>query len=352
MERIFRKDDEKLFFRKWQEYIDDNVVSYEYLPVCLDYKIYCSMKLHSDESFVVIQNNKSVAICFLPIEKDDNCYGITLSGGYTVSPLAISEKIEKEVYLYIDDIAEQNSVGVIKFHLSPLIMEYRNKFNSLLKYGYIDSSSTNGILELNKDKRALWSALSKGHKADIKKVLRNNDFELVTIDSSNANYDIHEIYRELHHKCAGRVTRVKESFDKQFAMLKDDNASMFGLRYREKYIGFSYFLHHAKTVVYASGSDDPDYDKFPIYHTLIWIAMNYYQQRGFVFMELGQPCGYRSVNGFDDYLDQKQINISHFKRGLGSKMVPLFRGIKYFDKNQALKDLEEFKGRTLKPLKY
>lgn len=47
------------------------------------------------------------------------------------------------------------------------------------------------------------------------------------------------------------------------------------------------------------------------------------------------------VNGFDDYLDKKQVNISHFKRGMGTTMVPLFRGIKYYDNSLLIEDIEK-----------
>jgi hypothetical protein len=133
-------------------------------------------------------------------------------------------------------------------------------------------------------------------------------------------------------------------------MLKNDQASLFGLKYKDKFIGFNYFFHYQKTVVYMSGADDPEYEnsKIPIYHTILWSSFLYYKERGFDFMQFSQPCGFNKVDGFDDYLDQKQINISHFKRGMGTEMRTLFRGIKYYDKELLEKDLKEFKEKVLR----
>ncbi len=350
MDLIFRKDNEKLFLQRWQEYIDNNLASHVYLTIQFKYTPYDYENLYADFSFVAVQNNKPVAICLLPIENINNCNTITSAGEYLPSPLAINEKIEGKIYQYIEEIARQNNVKVVKFYLDSLLMEYKNKVNDLLKYDYIDSSSTNGILDLNKDIEELWSNLRKGHKWLIRKIQKDNNVKIIKIDRTNADYDVHESYRELHHKCSGRMTRSKETFDEQFEMLKNDFASLFGLRYKDKHIGFCYLFHYKKIVTYASASDDPDYDQYPISHAIIWEAIKYYKERSFDFMRFTRPYGYSMVSGFNNYQDQKQINISLFKRGFGARMVPLFRGIKYFDRNMFIEDLEQFKNKTLEVL--
>jgi hypothetical protein len=177
--------------------------------------------------------------------------------------------------------------------------------------------------------------------------MKSEDFEIIIIDQNSADYELHELYRAMHAKCAGGVTRVKETFDKQFEMLENDFASLIGLKYKDKFIGFNYFFHFQKTVIYASGADDPEYEnsKIPIYHVILWNAIKYYKQREFDFIEFSQPCGYNKINGFNDYLDEKQINISHFKRGMGTKMIPAFRGVKYLDEELFLDDVEILKNK-------
>ena len=163
---------------------------------------------------------------------------------------------------------------------------------------------------------------------------------------NNADYAIHENYRVLHEKCTGGVTRVKGTFDKQFEMLENNYATLIGLKYNGKFIGFNYFFHYKKTVIYASGADDPYYEnsKFPIYHAILWNAILYFKEEKFEFIEFSQPCGYNKINSFNDYLDEKQINISHFKRGMGTRMITAFRGVKYLDRELLISDMFEFQG--------
>lgn len=348
MNIIYRKKSKKRFITKWLEYIKENFASYNYLLNWLEYQRCYIKNLYSDESFVILLDSKPIAICFLPIEIINGIKSISIGKGYVPSPLALNYKIEKQVFKIIDKIAIKEKVKQIKFFLDPLILEYQGKCNILMKHGFIDSSSVSGILDLKKSQKDLRLNLRRGTRCSIKQMEINKEIRVLNFDCLNIKPNVHELYRKLHFKCAGRRTRSKKTFDQQRQMLKKDKAAMFGLRYKKKFIGFAYFLHFKKTTIYASAADEPKYNKLPISHILIWTAILYYQKRGFDFMNFPQPYGYSRVGGFDDYQDQKQINIAFFKRGFGTRMVPLFRGIKYFDKNLFLKDLKVFKNKVLK----
>ena len=121
------------------------------------------------------------------------------------------------------------------------------------------------MLDLRISQKLLWENLRKSYKALINSILKNDDYEVVIINKDNKSYEVHEEYRELHRKCAGRVTRAKETFDKQYELLENDFASLIGLKYKGIYIGFNYFFHFQKTVVYASGAEYEN-SHIPIYH--------------------------------------------------------------------------------------
>jgi hypothetical protein len=331
MKIVYKKENPQIFWEKWKEYITNNISSFRYLPLYIDYMLYYSSDLYEDMSFVVIENNKCVGICFLPIE-NKTFKTISLAGSYTIAPLSINERIEKAVFFEIEKIANRYDIKLIKFFLDPLI---GYKFNILLKYGFFNTSSTNCIVDLRKPSNKLWQNLRKSYKPLINGILKNSDYTIFIMNSNNADYEIHECYRKLHHKCAGRVTRNKKTFDKQFEMLKNGYATLMGLKYKNKFIGMQYFFHYQKTVVYASGADDPEYTakKFNIYHPILWKAQLYFKENGFDFLEYSQPCAYCKIQGFDDYYDKKQLNIGHFKRGMGADMTMLFRGIKFYDNN-------------------
>lgn len=349
MEIVYKQNNEELFLKKWQEYLDNNQVSYKYLLLNLEYFFLYSKNLIDDKSFVILENNKCVGVAFVPIEKNIDIISISIANGYVFAPLSNTKRIEKMIYEEINKICLENNIDKINFAIDPLIEIYKkHNFNTLLEYGFVDTSTTDGLINLKLEEKDLWKNLRKSYKALINNILKNDEFEIIIIDKPNSSYEIHKLYRELHAKCAGGITRVKETFDKQFEMLEKDYASLIGLKYNGKFIGFNYFFNFQKTVIYASGADDPEYEnsKIPIYHVILWNAILYYKQRNFDFIEFSQPCGYSKVQGFNDYLDEKQINISHFKRGMGTKMIPAIRGIKYINNDLFLEDIEKFKNKV------
>ncbi len=350
MNILFRKDNEKEFVKKWKAFLDGYPASYRYLPRCLDYMLTYSTAMVDDLSFVALRGKDPVGICFLPVEERMGRRCMTASGGYVPAPLASDEKVEKEMFAFIDGLAREHRIAVIRFYLDPLVMEYREKFNNLLAFGYMDTSSTDGIIDLRPGGQSIFRSFRENHRRSIKKIMDDKALQVVLFDFHKPDYKVHETYRKLHRQCAGRVTRGKKTFDLQFAMLKNDEASLFGLKKKRRFIGFLYFFHQGRTAVYASGSDDPEYGSLPVYHVLIWRAVQYYKNRGFEFLQLARPCGFNRVDGFGSYLDAKQINISHFKRGFGTKMVPLFRGVKYFDKAFFLKDADTFKNNVMEAM--
>ena len=349
MEIIYINDNKEEFLKRWKEYIDNNIVYSRYIPLYIEYILLYAKHLINNKSFIVIENNSCVGICFLPIEQYENKISVSVSGGYVISPLSTSKRIEKVIFKEIAEISKELNIQKVNFYLSPMILEYKNKFNYLLEYNFIDTSTTNCLIDLKLEQNNLWKNLRKSYKALINSVLKNNEYEILIINNKTPNSnEIHGEYKILHEKCAG-VTRGTETFDKQFEMLQRGFASIIGLKYKDKFIGISYFLHFKNTVVYMSGTDDPKYEnsKIPIYHVILWSAILYFKENNFDYFELSRPCGYNKINGFEDYLDEKQINISHFKRGMGTKMVPVFRGVKYYDNNLLIEDIDIYKNKVL-----
>ena len=160
---IYKNDNKELFLNRWQEYINNNLASYKYLSFNLDYMLFYSKSLEIDLSFIVIQNNKCVGICFLPVEKNNNYLSISLANGYTISPIAINSKIEAFIFKEIDKIANEKDIKIIKFFNDSLIQEYKDNYNYLLKYNFIDTSSTTGIVDLRHD--TLWTNIRKHYKS-------------------------------------------------------------------------------------------------------------------------------------------------------------------------------------------
>ncbi|MBN2640710.1 MAG: hypothetical protein JXR78_03570 [Victivallales bacterium] len=349
MHIIYRHNNEEEFRSLWNEYLDNNLASFRFLMSYIDYNLYYSKLLDMDYSFVIKENGHCAGICFLPLEKVNGQFQISLSAGYTVAPLCTCERVEKIMYKEINCIANRVSARKIMFYLDPLVMQYRNNFNTLLQHGYIDTSSSNGIVDLRKPLEKLWGSLNKSYRPLINGINRNPEFSIELYSAENADYKAHECYRDLHRQCSGRETRPRETFDRQFDMVKENKGIFVGLKHKHSYIGFNYFLHFQNTAIYYSGADNPAYENtgIAIYHPILWAATEYYKNNGFEFLEFSEPCGYNEVNSLNSYLDRKQLNISKFKRGMGADMVTLYRGIRYLDDQEFLKDLETFKNKWI-----
>jgi len=351
LETIFYIDNPETFWLHWNNYISQHLSSFRYLQTYVKYMKAYSKNLISDSSFVVLENEKVVGIAFLPIEEFKGVSSITLGGSYTVGPLALNEKIEKFIFLKIDEIAKNLSVAQVKFYSEPLVEVYSSQYNSLRKYGYIDTSTTDMILSLKADEADMRTNRRRSYRSLINGILNNKDknYELLFYDEKNADYSVNEEYRAMHIKAAGRETRSKDTFDLQFELVKAGNGMITALKREGNFIAFNYFLFHQKTAIYMSAADDPDYanSKTPFYHATLWASIMRLKNMGFEYIQLSSPASSCKVESFMDYNDDKQINISFFKKGMGAQLVPFNRGIRYFDKNIFLKDLEQFKEQML-----
>lgn len=330
---INKEDDEILFFKKWDEYIKNKKVSSRYLPINIKHNFLFLKNLVCDKSFVYLIDNKPAACAFLPLLKINGVNSISFNGEYLDAPLA-DETVMKDVYLLIDEIAQQCSVEKIKFSLDPL-MNYN--YNYLQKFGYFDASILTYIIDLKV--HDLLKSCRKGHRCDIKKTLNDKNFKIIADDNKSCSKDRFDDYVKLHHKCAGRITRPQETFDWQFKKIKNGSAALFGLAYKNKMIAYSYFEFNNDKALYYSTSDDPDYH-FKTYHSLLFKAMEYLKEKGISFIDTSQPSC--PSPQFDYYPDKKQLNIALFKRGFGGGYKINFRGIKYFSKEAFKNDAKNF----------
>jgi hypothetical protein len=295
MQIIYKQDQQEKFIKRWQEYLDNNTSSYSYLLIILDYKLFCSQNLKKDLSFVVIQNNKCIGIYFLPIEQNKDYMSITIANGYTISPIATKDKTITFIFRNIHKIIKEQDIKIIKFSNYNSIQDFKHNHNTLLKYNFIDASSTTGIVDLRSN--TLWTNIRRHYKSMINKVLQNNDFAIHIMDKNNTDYAIHKYYRLLYNKCAGIFTHLKEIFNKQYDIIISGYGTYIGLKYQGQFIAILYFLHFNKSVIYVSGADDPEYTqkKFSIYHPILWKAQEYFKSLKFKYLDFSQPFGYSKV---------------------------------------------------------
>ncbi|MFA6551007.1 MAG: GNAT family N-acetyltransferase [Patescibacteria group bacterium] len=335
---LFKEENEELFWRYWQKLTERE--SYRYFDLNIKTNIIISKNLslfHQDKSFIYLSGKEPIAGVLLPIEKGNDGCSVSVGSGYAAAPVfaGCSPKKRAEIFSFVDKIALENDVKKIMFSIDPLS---ENHYNYLQEYDYLDTSVLVYIIDLGSED--LFNSCRRNHQRNINLILNDKDFAVFYIDKDNASYEIHEEYRELHHRCSGRITRPKETFDLQFEKLKQGQAVLFGLKYKNKNIAYVYFEFNSDKAVSFSAADDPDYDKFSLYHVLYFSAMEYLKKTGVRFIDTGQPSG--PSPQFDYYPDSKQLNISLFKRGFGGQFKENFRGIKYFSQAVFEKDAAKF----------
>ncbi len=337
---ILERDRPDLFSTYWQEILNQYRPSPRYLLTSLAaYPLTAKEKGvdYVNASFVYLVNNKPLAGVFLPIEKSAEVCAVSCLGDYVDAPLILDKAIEKDVFRLIDELALEHRVDKMLFQVDPLETD-RFNYNFLQEYGYLDTSILNYVVDLTVPD--IYKQCRENHRRNIKRILNDAAYSIFTIDSSNPSYESHEEYRELHRRCSGRVTRPKETFDLQFKKLIDGQAALFGLKYKEKDIAYVYFEHNGNVAAYCSAADDPEYDRLPLYHALIYSALEYYKNKGIRLVDMEQPSTPSAQ--YDSLPDQKQLQIAHFKSGFPGTFVQNFRGVKYFSADQFERDNAAF----------
>ena len=336
MDIVFQRDK----YSEWNEFI--SMQKLNLWAYTREFQCQCGLTKVKDLSFAVIENDQVLAICPLYVTCHEKINQFSDDSGYLRSPLAsfiLSEKKRGKVYDYIfttiDTLAKDYNIAKAMFMFDP--QPNYKYYNLFLKYNYINTSLLTQVIDLSKTAAELRKNLRKSFKSLINKGLKNYNYYIMTKD--NADYDIHEQYRIIHIKAAGRETRPKETFDQQFDQLLAKQATLIGVLWNNNFVQFNYFNHFNGYVYYASAADDPDFSEgyeVPIGHAIIQYAINYFKEYNYNYFELGwQYYG----NQLFDYPSEKEKMISYFKRGFGGSTYPLYRGIKYYDKSLLKIDL-------------
>lgn len=299
-------------------------------------------------SFFITDDSGIIAICPLLMEKKKEFNNVdhfefSMIGWFGMAPAIRNdlseerrEKILKRVFNEIDLLAKECQVVRGCFRMTPLAPS-QSQFNWLVKCGCLDTSLNTQIMDLTLPLDRLWGGIRKGHKYDINR--GGKYYQVHIYDKDNPDKKAFDLYRILHHKAAGRVTRPIETFEMMYDWILSGEGMLCGVSKDERFAGFSYIYLYKNAAYYGSASDDPDFETaVPISHIIQWNVINWLKEKGYTTYEMGlQQFG----PSFCDIPMPKDLTISFFKRGFGGKAVPLFRAIKYYNKEHMKKDLED-----------
>jgi len=290
-------------------------------------------------SFFIKENNELLAICPLILEKNNDIkkfsfsdFGVPVPAFSDKLPVKIQKKVQNYIFEHIDAMALELGVKKATFRFSPLAKVYvqpkNHPANYLLKYGYLDASFNTQILDIFADPGTLKTAVRKGHKYDINrsgKIMESRIF-----DSKSITKEDFDLYCQLHHKDAGRVTRPQITFDLMYEWIKQGKAVLVGAKLKEncQYVGFSYHIVYKNGAYYASSASDPVCEDMPIAHFILWESISWLRNNQVRFFEIG----WQFYGGELHYqASDKECQIAKFKRGFGGEKVPQLIAEKYFD---------------------
>lgn len=345
MNFIFKHEDAPTFERLWNEYLSTHRSDFHYALALIEYALSYSSRLHMDQSFVVEENNRCVGLCFLPIETSTHDgLSISIAEGYVIAPLACSHKYEEAIFEKIDAICALFNISLVKFKLSAF---EDSRFNRLRLYGFIDTTSTTGTLDLQTSKEELWTNLRKRYKSFINSVIKNDAFSILYSDHSNAQ-TLHQTYvafHKIHMQNAGKIPKSDEIYRKQFTLIENRLATLLAVCYQDSIVMANYFFHDTRNVIYASSAYDTRelFHHLPLNHYLLWHAIVYFKEQNFTTFGFGEPCILNAINGFTDYADEKELNISHFKRGMGAQTISHMQAIKFYHYEPLIRLIDQFK---------
>ena len=232
-----------------------------------------------------------------------------------IDAITLSTNKKKQIYLFGEKILTQN---IEQYQIKgpdinsslPVLCEYflsKNKFK--LK------PITTRVIDLSQSEIDLKRDIRKRYKSFINWGMSNLKIEVH--DKSNIQWEIIEIFRELHIKAAQRETRSIETWRKQFDAITNGLAFCITGYLNEELATAAYFLCPHNICNYGvSASNRALFDK-PMSHALIWKAILESKKRGKYFFDIGQTYFANS----EISKTKKEKDIANFKKGFGGKLV-------------------------------
>jgi hypothetical protein len=291
-------------------------------------------------SFMVYKKDEIVAVAPLICETVKTSTGIikefSFDGWRVPAPALVNnlamvkkDEIYEIIFNEIDRLAEENGVKKARFGIETLSMEFLGgaiAHNYLMGFGYLDVSLNTQIIDLGKPEEELWKELRRNHRRNI---LKGGQFKITFFNGKNITEKIFNEYRKAHIKAAGRQVRPDKTYELMREWIDQDLAFLAAVEIDRKKIGFEYYSVYKNNAYGFSAANDPEYGHLPVRHFLEWKAILWMKQQELNFYEIGLQQYGKLIY---DFPSEKQINISHFKKGFGGFTAPIFMGEKYYDK--------------------
>lgn len=278
--------------------------------------------LVEDLSFLIYNDRDVVAICPVILEERDGYRRFSYLGEFIPFP-AFRQGITpylrlKAIEFYAKTLSEFAAIRDVAYTrvavpvLAPSSISGGVASNPLLRHGYLDLPAATQLISLQETEEALWSAVRKGHKSDIKRAKSACEIRFWERESiTNAKFDE---YRLLHARDAGRVTRSSVTFEIMLGWIRQGTAILVEASHSGAAAAFALVILFREGAYYASSCTDPEMARVSAMHLIQWELIRWLKSRGVRNYDIGaQFFGPR----WDYVPSAKDISIAGFKRGLG-----------------------------------
>ena len=263
-------------------------------------------------SFVLIEDNKTVAVFPLFIYQDKDGWKISSNGLGIVSPLFISnipkklrKRLENQLIEVILLISKKLKLRkIILFEHSPFVS---NWFLLWLKRVDKDFITYQLAIDLDQSIENIKLDFRKSYKPLVNKALRVWD---VKVCEENVD-QVFEEFQNLHFEAAGKITRSKESWSIQRKQVENKEAFLVTIRDDNLLIGAGLFNYSKYHGVYSVGAYKRELFDQPIGHAVQMKAIEKLKEIGCRRYNLGQ----KAIDIGETIFSEKEKSISYFKEG-------------------------------------
>ncbi|MGE5490536.1 MAG: hypothetical protein ACM31P_04550 [Actinomycetota bacterium] len=186
----------------------------------------------------------------------------------------------------------------------------------LLRRGATLTANTLQLLDLAQDEAVLWRELRKSYKSLINWGQR--ELTLEYMDSGNADWERMDLFRQLHIQVAGRETRTKQSWQKQFKWVEEGTAFVIFGWWKGELVTVGMYTYTDQVCTYFSSASRRDYFDKPLFHCMLWQGIVRAKTLGCRWFDVNEK--YFPNHPVVRNPDKKLMAISDFKAGFGGEL--------------------------------
>lgn len=285
----------------------------------------------TDLSLIILSGGKVCALWVLTAAKVNSQLNLTSCGYPVLAPIFFgsrTRKLEKSICASV--IKCLGGISKIGFK-RPLVVQQGpvggNK-DSLLTEWYKQAMQFEGSVsvkhELYVDLSLTLEEIRSYYRKSYKPFINKGLLEWSHSIFSAENIDDYKwsTFKRFHEEISGRVTRGNATWEAQYQMIISGQAFLIMLHRPEdgKLVGSGFFQHTRNEGFYAVAVYDRDLFDKPLGHVVQQIAIEHMKSMGLRWYKIGD----RLYPHNDRAATRKEVDISKFKEGFSTNMIPKF----------------------------